>query len=494
MQRLFQIIPGFLTWSFLLFLVVTIFIKPTLGAIFIIAFDLYWVMRVSYLTILLVIAHLKLRKEEKKDWLALLRQLKSSHGKWDEFYHAVVFPVYREPKETLKASLEALKQINFNLNRIMVVIALEERGGTEVRKGVLELQKEYASYFKSIMVVPHPDGLPGEGKVKGANTSWAARKLEERLEEEGIAKEKVILSCFDADTICHRQYFACLTYSFLAHPNPYRSSFQPIPVYNNNVWYAPSFARVIEISSSFWQLIQSMRRDRLVTFSSHSMSFKTLCEINFWPLDMVSDDSAIFWRALLYYDGNYHVTPMYVTVSMDVAFDRNLHRTVLNQYKQKRRWAWGVENFPMFMMGLLKPNKMPFMQRVKKIFQLLEEHFTWATWAIVLAFIGPLPVIFGGLAFQDTVLGYNLAVITKTLFYVTSISLVICILASFSMLPPKPHNVKSYRLFTMCTQWLFIPVVSAIIGSLPALDAQTRMLLGKRLPFWVTPKKFMKTH
>lgn len=489
MKVLVRALPGFLSWGFLIFLFLSIFWNPAISAVIIISFNLYWLLRMSYLTVLLLMGHMKLHAEERWDWLEKAQSVKSQYGSYADIYHAVLFPVYKEPYETMEASIHAVAVSRYDLKKIVIVIAVEERGGAPVYESALRLKAKYEDIFKALIISVHPDGLPGEERVKGANASWAAQALERWVKQEGISKDHVILSCFDADTVCGRQYFACLTHAFLTHPDPHQASFQPIPVYHNNIWHAPSFARVVEISSSFWQFVQSMRRDRLVTFSSHSMSFKTLCDIDFWPRDMVSDDSAIYWRALLHFDGDYHVVPIHVTVSMDVAFDKGFLKTIINQYKQKRRWAWGIENFAMFVEGITKPNRMPFAQKVKKIFQLLEEHFTWATWAVVLVFVSPLPVLLGGIAFQNSVIGYNLTMITRILLGITSLSMAVCIIVSFSMLPPKPKDVPSYRLLTMCTQWLFIPFVSAFIGSLPALDAQTRFMIGQKLPFWVTPKK-----
>ena len=33
------------------------------------------------------------------------------------------------------------------------------------------------------------------------------------------------------------------------------------------------------------------------------MSFKALVEIGYWPVDMISDDSAIYWKAYIHYAG-----------------------------------------------------------------------------------------------------------------------------------------------------------------------------------------------
>jgi len=67
-----------------------------------------------------------------------------------------------------------------------------------------------------------------------------------------------------------------------------------VPVFNNNIWQAPCISRVVATSGTFWQMIQQQRPERLSTFSSQSLSFKTLVEVDFWPVNMVSEDSRIF--------------------------------------------------------------------------------------------------------------------------------------------------------------------------------------------------------
>ena len=489
MNRFFEILPGFLSWGLLLFLAACLWLNPLLVAFLIITYDFYWVLRVSYLMVLLIMAHYKLQKESQRDWTREALQLNSPHGALEDLTHAILFPVYQEPCEILEVSLKAVLRTHYDHKKVIIILAVEERAGEQVIAELGELAQRYSDHFREVLLTRHPDRLPGEARVKGANVTWAAQRLTEWLDKEGIARDKVIVSCFDADTVCHPNYLACLSYSFLSQENPHQTSYQPIPVYHNNIWQAPSFARVVEASSSFWQMIQSMRHERFVTFSSHSLSLKTLIEIGYWPVDMVSDDSAVFWKAFLHFDGRYRVIPMPVTVSMNVAFGEGVWGAIVHQYKQKRRWAWGIENFPFVCKGFLRNPRIPLSIKFARAGQLLEEHFTWATWAIILTLLGPLSAILGKMVLEDTVIGFNLPVVTGFLLGITSLSLIIFILASFLLLPPKPKGIPRYRLITMCTQWLLIPVVSAIIGSPPALDAQTRLMFGHKLAFWTTPKK-----
>lgn len=488
-RRLFEIIPGFLTWATLGSLFILAFIRPLWVAIFVITFDLYWVIRICYLTFLLVFAYRRLGIEKKIDWLERCR----SAGQVDSLeckniYHAVLFPTYKEGLDILVPSITALERSNYSKEKMIVVLSVEARAGDEAWANAKILKEKYKDHFFHFIITRHPENIPGEVRVKGANATWGAKELKNFLDIKRIDYEHVIISCFDADTCAEKEYFGCLAYHYITNPNRTHSSYQPIPVYNNNIWYARSIARILELGSSFMQMIETMRLEKFVTFSSHSMSFKTLVDVGYWPVDMISDDSVIYWKCFLYFNGSYSVIPMYVTVSMDVATEKGVIATIVKQYKQKRRWAWGVENFPYVMMGFMKNNKIPLSKKIRRAFNILESHYTWAVWAIIITFIAPLPLIFGGVLFRQTTIGYNLPSVAAALFRVSLFTIFVCMFISIKLLPPRPKDVKPQKRIIMFAQWIFSPVFAALLGSTPAVDAQTRLMLGRYMQFYVTSK------
>jgi len=158
------------------------------------------------------------------------------------------------------------------------------------------------------------------------------------------------------------------------------------------------------------------------------------------------------------------------------------------QYKQKRRWAWGVENFPYVACRFLNNSRIPLFTRLKRAFNLLESHVTWAVWAVILVLIGPLPLFLGGAVFNSMAIGYNLPKITGLLFNFTIITSLTWVILSRTILPPRPKEVSWTKNIVMTLEWVIVPFVLIVLGSSPALDAQTRMMLARYMEFNPTQK------
>lgn len=488
-RRLFEVIPGALSWTTLLGLTILSAVTPFTIAIFVIGYDLYILIRGLYLSVHLVSAYRRLAREQKIDWIARCRQATGAAViPWQEVHHLVLYPTYNESVSVLRASLASLKNTDFPKERLHVVVGFEERAGQAARRRGQALQQEFGTVFGTLLCTFHPDGRPGETRVKSANATWAVRRGEEALARQHIPVDHILVSNFDSDTQVARAYFAHLTYAFITHPQRYRMSYQPLPMYNNNLWDAPAFSRVIATGSTFWQMIESTRPERLVTFSSHSMTLRALKEVGYWQKNIISEDSRIFWQCLLHYHGHYRTEPMYTTVSMDAALAQNWWQTLKNQYKQKRRWAWGIENFPYLAEGFLQSKKISRYTKFTYLFRTLEGHYSWATAPIIVAGLGWLPIFFGGPDFQTTVLSYSLPLVARTIMSVAMVGLLVSTFLSFLLLPPRPREFSRWRYIYIAFQWALVPLIAAALSALPALDAETRLMLGRDLQFNVMEK------
>ncbi len=207
---------------------------------------------------------------------------------------------------------------------------------------------------------------------------------------------------------------------------------------------------------------------------------------------MISDDSVVYWKAFLFYKGDYRVVPLYITVSMDIAYASNLFKTILVQYKQKRRWAWGIENFPFLASNFLNNRDISLLKKIRRSYHLLESHVTWAVWAVIIVLLTPLPILLGGAFFSQMPIGYNCPRIAGLLFNFTLVASLIWVLLSWTILPPRPSDVKWTKNIIMIMEWIIVPFIILILGSSPALDAQTRLMLGRYMEFYPTEKIRLK--
>jgi len=541
-QRIFEIIPGTLTWTTIIGMFAFSYFFPIGVAFFIIAYDTYWFYRTIYISIYSILAYRKMKQWKKINWFHRLKKIdqpdelmkelefeisqfkkqikdakhhrirkelkralaeregfletfkndiknKDKFINWRDVFHVIMLPTANEGPEIIEPAIEAVKNSNYPLNKIIILLALEEREPKEKRDQKEKILREkFGSLFYDFLVTVHKVA-PGEMKCKASNTSYAAKELKKYLEKKKIPLENVILSNFDCDTQVHPQYLAALTYAYVTEPDRLRRAYQPLPMYHNNLWDTIAPVRVVVTGSSFWHMIESMRPDHMVTFSSHSEPFKTIVEVGYWPVNVISEDSVIFWKCYDYFDGQYKVKPIYLPVSLDAVLGNNYWHTIKNQYKQKRRWAYGIENLPLLARAFLKNNKISFFKKLKHILVMIEGHHSWATAPLILALLGWLPLILGGERFNELTIAHNLPFITRNLMTLAMIGLVVAMFLSFLLLPPRPAKYSSKRYIFMFFQWFLAPFIAPFLGALPAIDAQTRLMLGKYFgEFWVTEK------
>lgn len=488
-------IPGSLVWLTFILAIVLSFVKPLWVMYFIIIFSIYWLFRVFYFIFYLAISWRRFQRDIKINWFKKVRELPD----WESYYHLVVLPTSKEPIEVLRSTFTNLVASDYPKEKIIVVLSGEERNKENFLRNAEIIKKEFDGKFFRLLITTHPDNLVGEIKGKGANAHWAGFRAKELIDELRIPYEKIVVSYFDSDTCVHPEYFSCLAYKYITHPKRERAAFQPVALYNNNIWGSMALMRVAAFGTTFWLLTELAKPDRLFTFSSHSIAFRALVDVDFWQKDVVTDDSRIFLQCFIRYGGDFEVVPMYIPVSMDTVMADTPWRSLVNLYKQQRRWAWGVEHFPYmvwhFSRGTLKTDKgeikvpkIPFWKRFKYLWNLSEGMYSWATSPILIFILSRLPLWAGKSKIGATAFFQTTPIVLELLLRAAMIGMLVSAILFLFLLPPRPAEQSRFKFIVMILQWLLLPVTLIVFGSVPAIEAQTRLMIGKYLGFWVTEK------
>ena len=512
--RAFEILPGALTWTILLLPAVLGYFNPRLAAYFIIGFLLLWFARAVALNIRSLQGWQILNQHKRLPWERLNQDLEilqptTSVPKWhaknlervrrhmpqdrikpSEVFHVVIVAVYNESKDVIEPTIKAVASSNYDLKKIILIIAYEERGGPEIQFIVKELVKEYGNKFYYAEAVQHPKDLPGEVIGKGGNITYAGRGVHRFIKERRIDPIRVLVTTLDADNRPDKQYLAALTYTYCSTEEPRHASYQPIPMFLNNIWDAPAPMRVIATGNSFWMVVQSMRPHSLRNFSAHAQPLAALVDTDFWSVRTIVEDGHQFWRTYFCYDGHHEVYPIFVPIYQDAVLASNYRKTLKAQFIQIRRWAWGASDIAYVAhMGFLRRNKIPRHKLLAKFFRLLEGHVSWSTAPLILLFAALVPFFLN----PESYLANQLPQVASRLQTVAMAGIIITLFLSMRSLPPKPERYKRRRTLWMMLQWIYLPLTTIGFSASAAINSQTRLMLGLYLgKFDVTEKAVKK--
>lgn len=509
--RLFEIFPGALTWTTLSLPFVLTFTNIGLAAIFMIAYLVLWFVKAVALNARAVQGWRLLEEHTKTDWVALTNDIKhpdasKSFPEWhhnnlkriaehpngidpDQIVHAVIVATWNEAREILKPTLENVKNADGDPKNMIVLLAYEDRGGKVVEKQAIELMKEYEGVFMHSAAVKHIDE-PDEVIGKGPNITNAARELEKVIAANGIDPLHVLVTTLDADNRPHAKYFTGLQYVYAVSHDPLYMSFQPIPMFTNNIWDAPAPMRVIATGNSYWMLVQGLRQHMLRNFSAHAQPLASLQKTNYWSTRTIVEDGHQFWRSYFAFDGKHEVIPIFIPIYQDAVLAEGYRRTLKAQFIQLRRWAWGASDVAYFVKyAFLTKNNIPLHNRIVKFLRLVETYFSWATAPLILAFGALVPFIFQSSDF----LANQLPQIARNIQTIAMIGILVTLYLSFKILPAKPLRYTRRRTLMMVLQWGLLPITTIVYSSFAAINSQTRLMFGRYLGKFDITEKAVKT-
>lgn len=485
--RLYEILPGLSIWGTLVGSLALSWFQPLWMIYVVIVFDVYWVLRVIQFSFYLIVAWNRFHRVKRIDWK---QKLFGDVPSWKEKRHVIFLTVYNEEWKVVETALKSVSDAVYDPSVFTVVIAGEARKEQHFREIFAAAEAQFGHAFGELIGTLHPADLPDEIPGKGSNLHYAEQEVKKRIDAAGWSYDDIIVTVFDIDTVCHPEYFAYLTYLYATHPRPTRSSYQPVALYNNNMWESQAPLRVMAFGTTFWMLTSLARQDSLVTFSSHSMSFRALVDAGFHEKRIVSEDSRIFYQCLLAYQGDYEVTPMYIPVSMDTVRDDSWWQSMKNLYQQQRRWAWGVEHIPFLLWEFRKPTcRIPWWKKFKWVFVEWEGKWSWCLVAILITVLGRLPMYLADESVRQSALYFNTPHMLEVLMNVAMFGLLLSAVLSFPLLPKRPEPRAHHQYATMILQWILLPVSLIFFGAFPAIDAVTHMMRGRYLGFNVSQKK-----
>ncbi len=484
--RLGEILPGFLIWGTFFLSLVLSFWQPLFMVYAIIVFDIYWVFRVIYFSFYLLISWKRFGVAKKKQWFPSLQE---QFPHWQQYINVVFLPVYNEGWDVVDATLRALSLSTYPALKMYVVVSGESRKQQHWSDMQQKIKDNYQNVFADVILCTHLDGKSGEIPGKGSNIHSAEIYFKTYADKKGFRYDLIIMSVFDIDTIVHPEYIAHLTFMYASHPRPTHSSFQPVTLYNNNIWDSPAILRIMAFGTSFWMLFSMARLDNLVTFSSHSMSFKAALDAGWHSKDIVSEDSRIFFQCWLAYRGDYEVTPLYIPVSMDTVRDESMWKSLKNLYFQQRRWAWGTENIPYLLWNFKKYPGIPWYKKAIVLFHEVEGKWSWAVVPLLILIMGRIPLWVAGESLRQSALFFNTPHLLWFLSLLAMLGLFISAILSILILPPRPQHRRSHDYIFMILQWLLLPFSLVFFSSIPCLDAVTHLMFARYLGFNVSAKK-----
>jgi len=479
--RVLEIIPGFLSWSLILFPVWGSLLIPYTVAYFILFYDVYWFYKSFSLVINSYIATNKIKEAERTNWLKKAVEFEN----FSKMSHVIVIPNYKETLTKLRETLTAISEQTFPTKRIYILLGMEERE-KNVREKANILIKEFKDKFGDVIATYHPD-IEGEVKGKSSNEAYAGKYAYKQLVEGKIIDlNYATVSSVDADSIFDKQYFAYLAFLFLKDDKPYNKFWQSAGVFYNNFWKVPAPVRVISFFGSLWRIAVLVQKDRLVAHSTYSLSFRMLHEIGYWDVDVIPEDYRVFYKAFYMRQGELWVEPIFLKTSMDSPLASTYLKTLKTKYEQEQRWSWGVSDNPVFIKWWLTVPNVPFVRKTMMLYHVLLDHLLWpVNWFIITIAANVIPFI--NPVFSRTALGYNLPKLAGFILTFCLFALLAMIIIDFRN-RPKKYSASMTRQFLFPLEFMLLPVAGFFLSTLPAIISHTKLMFGKRLEYKVTEK------
>jgi len=329
--------------------------------------------------------------------------------------------------------------------------------------------------------------------VAGANRTWGAKHAVAELKSLGENLRNYIFSTFDSDHVLNPQFLSRLTHLYLTtdrRDNHYYST--AVHLFNNNLWRVPMLMRIeanaVTLGSlSDWGVTSGSEKD---TFAAYSMSLQTLMDADYWDVQLGVDDTIVYWRAYFARNGDFEGKPHYIPYSADAVEGKNFLDSHIALYKQLLRWGWGTIDFPLSVKEFMRNGKIPMVKKLKWMIKHFQKRVILVNMVFLITFGFSLVTMVNPYVKQSN-FAYSLPDIMSAILTVTLVCLIPGAYFRIKLSSEMPKNWHFIRkLFTVVFEGPLIMLNLLTYSFFPWVEAQTRMLLGKRMKdLYHTPKR-----
>ncbi len=481
-QRLLEIIVPISSWFLITLPLWLSPFHPAIVAYFIIAFDLYFFSKCLSTAYSSVVSYNEILFHSQIRYYKKLKNLKN----FNVLKHFIIIPNYREPIYKLNETIKTLIDNDYpDKDSVYLVLAFEKRELESTQKNQIIIN-QYQKYFKKIISCYHPL-KKNEEPGKASNQTYAAKIVDDYVVKNNIDRKNALITICDADSKLPKNYFSYLSFEYLKDKNRlFHFYWAPVLLYNN-FWQLPFVVRIQATLSSIVRLAFLSQKENLIQVSTYSTNLWMLKKINFWDIDIIPEDWHVFFQAFFTFGEKVKTIPLFTIVNGDAVYSGGTMKTLANRYEQERRWAWGVTDVGYVLKRFFQTPHINFWQKLKKIIFIIETHLFWPISFFILTISASIPPLINP-SFKRTVLGLLLPKLSALILTLSSVMLILYIYLDIKLRQKVNMKTGIKNLPFLIIQWYFLPVVSFFFSSLPALDAHTRILLGKKLKYRVTEK------
>ncbi len=484
MKRLTEMFPGLLMWGFIFLFIVLSYTTPLIATFIIVFFTVYFTYTSIYHIILMVLASRKIQYTLNINWY---KKLKDEGFDFSNMYHAVIVPYANEGYSVLEKSVNSIAINKYPKSQKILVLATEKRI-TSAKEIALKLKEKYSDKFLLILITEHDLDITKEIKGKASNENYAARELYKKINELKIDTSKVIVTSADSDSIHNKQFLAKLTYVYSKKNKPEAKIYQPIPIFYNNIWEVPFFSRIVATFSASWQMSLTLSPHRFINFSCYSINLETLNSVDYWEPDIIPEDERIYWKIFFKYGKDLEIVSLFLPVFLDAISTDSLIDSIKAQYVQIRRWAYGAGEFAFSFRHAIKNKEIPLYLKFITIFEQIRKAFEWAMLPLIIMFGFSIPIHLNP-HFAKSIVAYTLSVLFSKILTILTIFMIALFYIEALYAPKKPDKWSFFRKVYSFLQVITFPFVSIIFSAVPAIEAQTRLIINRPIQYIPAPKK-----